>query len=212
MKHLSGTYSEMDLVKNDSAQAKQNRDSGRSIKLNGREWDETVQRLSVTFDRSGSNRVNARRCSHGAASPWSQQQQNQSTSTQRGVYNSSVQTKNAGAQGYERIPIGKPGALQEDENRYYATAVIEGTKDHLKLATVFWVKEPFESWIVKAENQAPTPIAAPGGNYTLPEILGGGCIEDSWTATNGPPDARANHTAVWTGSEMIVWGGTRHPV
>ncbi len=32
----------------------------------------------------------------------------------------------------------------------------------------------------------------------------------SWTATNpsGAPTARAGHTAVWTGSEMIIWGGT----
>src|SRR5436190_1460605 len=32
---------------------------------------------------------------------------------------------------------------------------------------------------------------------------------DSWTATSttNAPTARANHTAVWTGSEMIVWGG-----
>src|SRR5439155_443767 len=32
---------------------------------------------------------------------------------------------------------------------------------------------------------------------------------DSWTATSttNAPDARASHTAVWSGSEMIVWGG-----
>ena len=32
---------------------------------------------------------------------------------------------------------------------------------------------------------------------------------DTWTptATAGAPSARANHTAVWTGSKMIVWGG-----
>ena len=32
---------------------------------------------------------------------------------------------------------------------------------------------------------------------------------DSWTATGttGAPAARDYHTAVWTGSEMIVWGG-----
>ena len=32
---------------------------------------------------------------------------------------------------------------------------------------------------------------------------------DSWTATSttNAPDGRACHTAVWTGSEMIVWGG-----
>src|SRR5262249_24705613 len=36
-----------------------------------------------------------------------------------------------------------------------------------------------------------------------------GCIDDSWTATSttNAPTARADHTAVWTGGEMIVWGG-----
>src|SRR5205085_1894791 len=32
---------------------------------------------------------------------------------------------------------------------------------------------------------------------------------DSWTATStsDAPDGRANHTAVWTGNQMVVWGG-----
>jgi N-acetylneuraminic acid mutarotase len=32
---------------------------------------------------------------------------------------------------------------------------------------------------------------------------------DSWTTTSttNAPSARLHHTAVWTGSEMIVWGG-----
>src|SRR5437660_941260 len=32
---------------------------------------------------------------------------------------------------------------------------------------------------------------------------------DSWTATSitNAPTARSSHTAMWTGSEMIVWGG-----
>jgi hypothetical protein len=48
--------------------------------------------------------------------------------------------------------------------------------------------------------------------YTLPAIAGpsGGCIDDTWVATNttNAPSARTKHTAVWTGSEMIVWGGS----
>ena len=34
---------------------------------------------------------------------------------------------------------------------------------------------------------------------------------NSWTAVSptGAPAARNDHTAVWTGSEMIVWGGNR---
>jgi uncharacterized repeat protein (TIGR01451 family)/fimbrial isopeptide formation D2 family protein len=48
-------------------------------------------------------------------------------------------------------------------------------------------------------------------NYTLPAILleaGSGCTLDAWTATSmtNVPDARYGQTAVWTGSEMIVWG------
>ena len=33
---------------------------------------------------------------------------------------------------------------------------------------------------------------------------------DSWTATSttNAPEAPIYHTAVWTGSEMIVWGGS----
>jgi hypothetical protein len=32
---------------------------------------------------------------------------------------------------------------------------------------------------------------------------------DSWiaTSTTNAPDGRFRHTAVWTGSEMVVWGG-----
>jgi N-acetylneuraminic acid mutarotase len=48
--------------------------------------------------------------------------------------------------------------------------------------------------------------------YTLPEIADAGdppCTDDSWTATTtvNAPLGRSGHTAVWTGSEMIVWGG-----
>jgi N-acetylneuraminic acid mutarotase len=45
-----------------------------------------------------------------------------------------------------------------------------------------------------------------GGRYD-PSLGGPG---GSWTSTNiaGAPTARQGHTAVWTGSRMIVWGGT----
>jgi hypothetical protein len=47
--------------------------------------------------------------------------------------------------------------------------------------------------------------------YQLPVIASpsSGCTDDTWTATtlSNAPSARNNHTAVWTGSEMIIWGG-----
>ena len=67
-------------------------------------------------------------------------------------------------------------------------------------------------WLAKAETQVPVLMAAAKANYALPAISDrpSGCIGDSWTATSttNAPQARAFHTAVWTGSEMIVWGGT----
>src|SRR5262249_1047100 len=60
--------------------------------------------------------------------------------------------------------------------------------------------------------QVPVTMAAATANYTLPAITDqpSGCIDDSWTATSttNAPSGRYYHTAVWTGSEMIVWGGT----
>ncbi len=53
-------------------------------------------------------------------------------------------------------------------------------------------------------------IAAIAG-YTLPTISDptSGCTNDTWTPTSmvNAPTARAYHTVVWTGTEMIVWGG-----
>jgi hypothetical protein len=46
--------------------------------------------------------------------------------------------------------------------------------------------------------------------YNLPEIsVPTDCTDDTWTATTtvNAPDVRALQTALWTGSEMIIWGG-----
>jgi len=45
------------------------------------------------------------------------------------------------------------------------------------------------------------------GARFLPSL--GSPVSNVWVSipTSGAPDARAGHTAVWTGNEMIVWGG-----
>jgi N-acetylneuraminic acid mutarotase len=77
------------------------------------------------------------------------------------------------------------------------------------LAECLLVQPEFER--VKQQSRTFDQTVAAGANYTLPTISGpsGGCFNDTWSPTNltGAPDARYNHTAVWTGSEMIVWGG-----
>ncbi len=64
---------------------------------------------------------------------------------------------------------------------------------------------------VKRQSRTFDQTDVAGANYILPTISdpSGGCIDDTWAPTNltGAPDARDWHTAVWTGSEMIVWAG-----
>ncbi len=56
-------------------------------------------------------------------------------------------------------------------------------------------------WGGVAEGPSGVDVTATGGRYDL--------MTDSWTpiATAGAPAARTAHLSVWTGSEMIVWGG-----
>ena len=114
----------------------------------------------------------------------------------------------------ERIPINKLSRLHETDSDYYSTAVITKEKNRLKLATISWQKQPFDSWRAKATRDAnlTTTAAAVAANYTLP-VIGApdaaSCADDTWNAisTTSAPDGREYHIAVWTGSEMLVWGG-----
>ena len=68
---------------------------------------------------------------------------------------------------------------------------------------------------VKQTSRTYQQVVAATDDYRLPSISDdGGCTDDTWTATttDNAPSARDGHTAVWTGSEMIVWGGYRAAV
>src|SRR6266446_2483269 len=118
---------------------------------------------------------------------------------------------------WAQIKTGVLSPLQEDDGHYYAVAVMKKGKDRLKLATVAWLKEPLRSWLAKAEAQVPVTMAAVSVDYMLPVISGQSdnsipsvaCAGDTWTptSTTNAPAGRYRYTAVWTGSEMIVWGG-----
>jgi hypothetical protein len=61
----------------------------------------------------------------------------------------------AGKDALARIKSGVLSSLQEDDARYYATAVLKKGNDQLKVATVAWQKEPLESWAARTEMEAP---------------------------------------------------------
>jgi N-acetylneuraminic acid mutarotase len=75
-------------------------------------------------------------------------------------------------------------------------------------------RRTLESWLTTAESRVPNSRSVPNAIYVLPVISdGSGCIEDTWSAiVVNVPSGRWGHTAVWTGSEMIVWGGRQDAV
>jgi hypothetical protein len=79
------------------------------------------------------------------------------------------------------------------------------------LAIVAPRTQPMKASRARVEVPIHNAARAASASYTLPTISNGpnGCTDDTWTATSttNAPSARRSHTAVWTGSEMIVWGG-----
>ena len=67
--------------------------------------------------------------------------------------------------------------------------------------TAVWADNVMIVWGGRDGQDAGSPPLNTGGRYN-PET-------DSWqaTTTTGAPTARSVHTSVWTGAEMIVWGG-----
>src|SRR5206468_5249361 len=70
---------------------------------------------------------------------------------------------------------------------------------------------------VRSEMLRSVPIATLAkAAYIVPRISNGDppCTVDTWMAINttNAPSGRELHTAVWTGSEMIVWGGQNSSV
>ena len=108
----------------------------------------------------------------------------------------------------EHSSSARASSLREDSHRFYAVAVMALDDSKLRLASVEWPKVPFDTWWSSTRQQLPMQLAAVNYNYILPPFApNGNCRDDSWKPTLQLLDPRYWHTAVWTGTEMIVWGG-----
>jgi N-acetylneuraminic acid mutarotase len=233
MKQTSGTHTEMEWIKSDSAdsvaagvppaqptrpppQKAADAKSVEAVKMTGSEWQKSVERLAKGFSSTKLGSAGP----PGAPGKRGTPRHSEAATAQFGVA-TALRRRDGGDQpdtdALAQIKTGVLSPLQEDDAHYYAVAVMKKGKDRLKLATVAWLKEPLRSWLAKAEARAPVTMAAVAANYTLPQISGasynsipsGTCTNDTWTpsSTTNAPEARYEHTADWTGSEMIVWGG-----
>jgi N-acetylneuraminic acid mutarotase len=107
------------------------------------------------------------------------------------------------------LPISRPSDLQENAETLFAAAVVMKSHDAIKTVELSWPKRPFSEWWSAERAGTPAVLANAGGKLMLPAINRARCTPDSWRPTSkvDPPTARYYHTAVWTGEEMLVWGG-----
>src|SRR5690606_31379283 len=104
--------------------------------------------------------------------------------------------------------------LQEYEYAFIYTEILEQSDDRLQVKSLTWPKVAFDLWLQSqnADIYFPTlkkqPFYLPTitGTNTLP-TLKAGSMGGSWESKYYAPDGREFHTAIWSGSEMFVWGG-----
>src|SRR5439155_12128592 len=105
--------------------------------------------------------------------------------------------------GYENInqtTFNTGGRYDPSTNSWTATSTT-GAPDARQVHTAVWTGSQMIVWGGDGCNLGFGCYLNTGGRYNP--------STDSWTATTttSVPDPRYSHTAVWTGSQMIVWGG-----
>ncbi|MEO8502592.1 MAG: hypothetical protein ABI609_01735 [Acidobacteriota bacterium] len=108
------------------------------------------------------------------------------------------------------VPLGAWSSLQESAEGFFAQSPRSRTADRVRVATLSWPKATFSSWW-DAERRALEPARPAAANYVLAALSSAPCTVDTWAVAPSlvpPPSPRYRHSVVWTGTEMIVWGGT----
>ncbi len=126
-----------------------------------------------------------------------------------------------------------PGPVRESSDNFTVSVALGRGGARGRVATYTFPKMSWEDWRNQygasldvstihsvADEADPLPAARgiPVNTATVPAqeaipTAPNFCERDFWTegAWAGAPDGRSRHIAVWTGSEMIVWGGTPDP-
>lgn len=67
-------------------------------------------------------------------------------------------------------------------------------------------EQGFDAWWASQRSHFTTDLAEPAVGYALPRIAEQVLSTDFWTPTQSLPE-RTDGSVIWTGTEMIVWGG-----
>ncbi len=113
----------------------------------------------------------------------------------------------------ERISTEADGrTLIEDDDAFRVSMIAAATPDSIVVRTVSWPKVPFDEWWTGARGAMSLELPPDAGDYPAIAVTAAACADDTWSGMRIPAaSARWEHRAVWTGSEMIIWGGNDNP-
>ena len=114
-------------------------------------------------------------------------------------------------------PPGSVGDVIEEPDGFTMSAVMEQDATRAIVASWFIPKVSWDSWWASVDPTLDATSVQPvaSASVTVPALAGTGAIalpcgiDNVWTAlsSSGAPSLRIGHSAVWTGSHMIIWGG-----
>ena len=100
--------------------------------------------------------------------------------------------------------------LLDRGDRFVVLAVRPDGPERLRVSRVSWAKRAFGDWLQTTQRSTSADakaVATPPHGYFAAAPLVTGCLDDTWTPIAPATQPRDSHTAVWTGVEMIAWGG-----
>ncbi len=112
-----------------------------------------------------------------------------------------------------------PGAttpLCEDDERFFIQQLQAIEDGYLRIGTAEWRKMDFDTWWARARAGYSPVIRSVSGTFpaitaeqAVPKAVAGNDNRWAQDPADAVPAPRFRHTAVWTGVEMIIWGGFR---
>ena len=116
-----------------------------------------------------------------------------------------------------RLP-GQVSELSESREAFAFSVILNETTSSVRVASYVVEKTPFDAWwdtagrTVSGDRVMPVALGAvvlPVPRQGRPGSPRTTCADDGWDngVLDDLPDGRFWHSAVWTGSQMIVWGG-----
>ncbi len=107
----------------------------------------------------------------------------------------------------DSLPIAKLTGLEETEDGFEVTAVLRQGREEIQIATARWPKTPFDTWWATVRATLTSEVETRPQRLALPSLSSHGCTADTWYAIEPALQEAESNTTVWTGTEMIVWGG-----